>query len=209
MSIMRFPPAAWLASGAVLALTVSPAMAQPGPYWHRHRHHGNGDFVAGLLIAGGIAAVAVAASSAKTARATPVADDPPLYTAPQIAEPAYPGGPIAGQDEPEDYTPPDGDDRFAPAAPYPGPPRQGYVNAGRAVESSVQSPGELGFDGAVDSCVAELSRDGVRLGRVDNVGRAGNGYHVEGRIADGRDFSCAMDGDGRIRAASIDGRAVL
>src|SRR5262245_40287131 len=61
MNIFRSRTAATLAAAAALSLTATPAMARG---WHRHGDGiDGGDVVAGLLIFGGIAAIAAAASS--------------------------------------------------------------------------------------------------------------------------------------------------
>ncbi len=44
---------------------------------------------------------------------------------------------------------------------------------------------------------------------VDAVAREGEGYRVEGRMRDGRDFACGVDGDGCIRKVAIDGQAMI
>ena len=63
MKILRSRPAAALALAAALSLTASPAMARG--WGHRHHDRGGvdaGDIFAGLLVIGGIAAIASAAS---------------------------------------------------------------------------------------------------------------------------------------------------
>jgi len=65
MNIFRTRPAAALAMAAALSLTASPAFARGGWGHYRH-HHGDGidggDVLAGLLVIGGIAAIASAAA---------------------------------------------------------------------------------------------------------------------------------------------------
>lgn len=64
------------------------------------------------------------------------------------------------------------------------------------------------MDGAVDTCAQELERGDRRIGRVDGVGRDGDGWRVDGSLRDGRAFSCTVE-DGRVRRATIDGRGVI
>lgn len=64
------------------------------------------------------------------------------------------------------------------------------------------------IDGAVDACVNEVERGSTRVDAVDTVGRDGEGWRVTGRVSGGRNFDCAVDGSGRIRSATVDGRAV-
>ena len=54
------------------------------------------------------------------------------------------------------------------------------------------------IDGAVDRCVDEVERGDRRVDEVDSVWRDGEGWRVEGR-----DFSCSIDGDGRIRGMTV------
>jgi hypothetical protein len=65
-----------------------------------------------------------------------------------------------------------------------------------------------GIDNAVNQCVGEVERS-ARVDSVENVGRDGDGWRVEGRVAGGRSFACAIGTDGRIRSTTIDGRAAL
>lgn len=97
-----------LAGAAALSLSATPALARSGVYvgsswgwssgwggWGRHRHDDIGDILAGVLIVGGIAAVANAAANADRNRHAP----PPPYR--------YPGAPDErrganyGDDRPE------------------------------------------------------------------------------------------------------------
>lgn len=64
MQIFRSRPVAAIAMAAALSLTATPAFAR-GDWGHRHRDRGldGGDVFAGLLVLGGIAAIASAASN--------------------------------------------------------------------------------------------------------------------------------------------------
>ncbi len=64
-----------------------------------------------------------------------------------------------------------------------------------------------GIDGAVDTCVAEIENGGNRVSSVDAANRAGDGWRVEGSTGNGRDFACTIDGQGRVRSVTVDGRA--
>ena len=67
MMIFRSRAASALAAAAALSLTATPAMARG---WHRHHRDGidAGDVLAGVLILGGIAAIASAASKSSRER---------------------------------------------------------------------------------------------------------------------------------------------
>ncbi|MCB2073999.1 MAG: hypothetical protein H6917_08060 [Novosphingobium sp.] len=60
---------------------------------------------------------------------------------------------------------------------------------------------------AVDRCIGEVERGERRVDGVDSVWRDGEGWRVDGRMDDGRDFSCSLDGDGRIRKLTVGGQA--
>jgi hypothetical protein len=64
------------------------------------------------------------------------------------------------------------------------------------------------IDGAVDACVGEVERGSTRVDTVDNAGRDGDGWRVSGRVSGGRNFDCAVDGQGRVRRVTVDGRNV-
>lgn len=107
MTMMRSRAAAALAALAAFSMTAAPAFARGhGDRHHRrhHHHHGGGgidggDVLAGLLIIGGIAAIASAASKSDRDRPR---DEP--YPAsypggperPDYARGDYPGGPRVG-----------------------------------------------------------------------------------------------------------------
>jgi hypothetical protein len=175
MTIFRSRPAAAIAMAAALSLTASPAFARGWGGWG-HRHHNDidtGDVFAGLLVIGGIAAIASAASSKNKQNR-----------------------------EAEDYRYPDRDARaddtyHVPPADY-GNDRDGPTYGARA---------DRNLDGSVDNCVGEIERGNRRVDSVDSVNRSADGWTVEGR-ADGRDFTCSVDRDGRIRGVTVDGSAI-
>ncbi len=159
--------AAILASLAVLSLSVSPAMARDwgGGGHHRHRDRVDaGDIFAGILILGGIAAIASAASkSGKNSRPR--------------TEPPYPDADLE-QDANGGYV---RDDRP-------------QWNEGTSINS------------AINRCMDEIDRGRTRVESVDSVGRDGDGWRVQGRVDGDGEFTCLLDGDGRIRQLAIDGQ---
>ncbi len=184
MTILRSRAAASLAAVAALAFTATPALAHGRGDWQRHHRHGGGidggDVLAGLLIIGGVAAIATAASKAdrKDARG----GDDGTYI------PPYPGGPVG-----DDGYMADGPEDGGPGA-YPGGPGGASLS---------------GFDGAVDACRGEIERGDRRIGSVDNVRRMGERYSVEGALEDGRGYACSVDDAGRIRSVAVDGHAMI
>ena len=181
------------ASAALLSLIATPALAaqaqvptgRPGPVaahaawepgqdnaarhrdWgdyrgYRHHRHGGvdaGDVIAGVLILGGIAAIASAAS--KNKRDTSARDE-------------------------GDY----------PQRDYRGPydrDNQGYRDGYQG-----QAYGSYGLDRAVDICTGEVERD-AEIDSVEGVDRNASGWLVNGRLRDGRSFSCSIDASGKVR----------
>jgi hypothetical protein len=167
-----------MATLAVVSLAAPPAMANHRNWggWGGHRHRDRvdtGDVLAGILILGGIAAVASAASNAKK----------------------------KNKPRDEDYRYPDND--------YPQRERSsgGYAEDDRD-ERPAGRTSNTGIDGAIDRCMDEVSRGSTKIDEVDSVNRDGDGWRVQGRTSGDGQFSCSIDGDGRIRNVSIDGRAV-
>lgn len=153
--------------------------------WGHHHDDGidGGDVLAGLLIIGGIAAIASAAShSKKQARAE--ADPRP-----------YPGGP--------DYDAPD-----ARASDYRGTDEGRYADAPRD-ETYGSAPVNGSFDAAIDACAGEVERGERRIDSIGNVNRMGDRFAVEGRLTDGRGFACSVDDSGHIRSVAVDGHALI
>jgi hypothetical protein len=176
MNKFRSRLAVSIAALATFAVTAAPALARGHGDRGRHHHHhrdriDGGDVLAGLLIIGGIAAIASAASKSSKNRE---ADD--RYR--------YPGGPDYGEDDDRGY----GEDRGA---------RYGAPGTG--------APG--GFDEAVDRCADEVEDGERRIATIDNVGRVGGRYSVDGHLDDGRVFACSVDDEGRVRSVAVDGRA--
>lgn len=205
MTMFRSRTAVALAALAVFSVTATPVMAHGRGDWGRgdwrgHRHYrgggiDGGDLLAGLLVVGGVAAIASAVSKDKASTRD---DEPEPYR--------YPGGPAgaegAGHDADDDAgygTPPaDGPG----VAQYPGGPV-----AGRDYADEPAGGGSLGS--AVDACSAELERGDKRVDSVDSVRRMGERYSVEGRLQDGRPFACSVDDTGHIRSVAVDGHGMI
>jgi hypothetical protein len=180
MRLIASRAASALAVVAAFAMTASPALARGwGDRHYRHSRGGvdGGDLLAGLLVIGGIVAIASAASKSTRDQ--------------QQEAYRYPGGPDYDSQGGEDGY---GDDRSGPVAGEPG-------------NSDWRTSGSM--DAAVDQCVGEVERGDRKVGSVDTVNRAEDGYRVDGQMADGRAFTCTVDRDGRIRRLALDGQAVI
>jgi len=166
MRISRFASA--LAVAAALSLTASPALADG---WGGHRHHRDNDdtgwIVGGILGIGLIAAIAASSSSkAKREREARERDYDYRY---------------------------DGDNRDAGGSHNYRDPGARYGN-GRD-DRPEYTGSSRNIDAAVNACAGEVERgNNVTVDTVDSVGREGGGWRVRGRVADGRDFSCSVDG---------------
>jgi hypothetical protein len=175
----RSRAAASIAALAAFSMTAAPALAHGYGDWGRYRGHHHdridgGDILAGLLVVGGIAAIASAAS--KSSRDS------------QAREPdRYPGGPDYGEPEERGY-----DEAPDNRPDYPGGARE-----------------QGSFDEAANHCADEIERGERKVDTIDNVGRRGDRYEVEGRLTDGRGFACSIDDAGRIRSVAVDGHAVI
>ena len=188
LNVSRSRFAAALASAAALSLTATPAMAR---HWHRHdRGIDGGDVLAGVLLIGGVAAIAAAASSKANRESRE-----PEYRYPEDR------APDSGYPSDDDYRAwrnyRDGNGGYGES-----PARDDYRGTG-------DWRGAGSMDGAVDACVDELERADRTVDTVDGVDREGNGWRVEGRLRDGRPYSCTADPDGRIRRMAVDGHGVI
>lgn len=184
-----------LTSAAALSLTATPAMAR---HWHsRDRGIDGGDVLAGVLIIGGIAAVAAAASkSSRDRRASE-------YRVPENEQRSsgYPSDDDYrnwrnDRDRNSRYGEPDADDS-----------RDHRGGSDYRDGRDWRSAGST--DGAVDVCVEELEQSNRAVDTVDGVNRDADGWRVNGRLRDGRSFSCVAEADGGIRRLIVDGSAVL
>ncbi|MBV1916838.1 MAG: hypothetical protein KUG65_02075 [Sphingomonadaceae bacterium] len=158
--------------------------------WH-HRDRGldAGDVFAGLLIIGGIAAVASAASKSKRES--------------EARDYRYPGAPPPGNRYPSDENYRDWRDYHERSTRY-GDPRGTDRIPGRADRLATGN-----MDAAVDVCVAEVERGNRNVDTVDGVNRDADGWRVDGKLRDGRGYSCSAGSDGRVRRMTVDGRAVM
>jgi hypothetical protein len=186
MKLHKSPAALAAVSLAAVALTATPASAR---HWRHHdRGIDGGDVLAGVLILGGIAAIASAAS--KSSRDREAGD----YRNPETRNPETRSP--SDSDYRDWRAERDGDAGYAgqrESAPYDG--------------SDWRSAGAM--DGAVNACAGEIERGDRRIDSVEGVNRAADGWRVDGRLQDGRLFSCTAGPDGRIRTATVDGRGVI
>ncbi|MBW8754009.1 MAG: hypothetical protein JF595_07630 [Sphingomonadales bacterium] len=146
--------------------------------WHHHDGIDGGDVVAGLLIFGGIAAIAAAAS--KSHKDRQARDD----------------------DRYRDY--PDSDYREVPPQRYDGNRDDGYRDETYRDQTYRDRPSGnwrsgMSADGAVDACVGEVERGDRSIDSVDSADRDADGWRITGHIRGGNDFSCSVDGSGRVR----------
>ena len=90
-------------------------------------------------------------------------------------------------------------------------PQQSYPQQGGSYGNGADPRPEWheggGINDAVNRCIDEVSRGNTRIDAVDSVNRDGEGWRVQGRAANGGAFACSVDGQGRIRSITIDGRA--
>lgn len=165
-----------LALVASASMAATPALARDrgwgwGGGWGRHHDRVDaGDVLTGILIIGGIAAIASAASSGSKAQRDRDARN---------------------REYRNDQWRNDNAQR-----------NNDYARDNRPTWNESR-----GIDTAVNRCVDEMERGNQQVGTVDNVGRDGDGWRVNGRMASGSDFSCSVDRDGRIRSATAGGSA--
>lgn len=192
MQTFRSRAAASLAVLAVFSIAATPVLARGHDDWRRHRHYrggggiDGGDVLAGLLVIGGVAAIASAVSKSKADKRD---DEPAPYR--------YPGGPAAQGEDDAGY----GDAPDAPGSGVPGEGDVGSYPGGPAAQGSLGS--------AVDACSAELERGDKRVDSVESVRRMGERYSVEGRLQDGRPFACSVDETGHVRSMAVDGQGMI
>ena len=70
---------------------------------------------------------------------------------------------------------------------------------------SERTDGNDNLDALVDRCVALVERGDTRVESVDSTERDSSGWLIAGRVNGNRDFSCAVDSDGRVSEPTIDG----
>ena len=192
MRIQSSRSATAIAAAAVLSLVATPALARGWHGYGHHRHHRGGvdagDVIAGVLILGGIAAIASAASKNSQARR----EQDYRYPDSRYPGSRYPDG----RDDRADRG---ADDRDAPDGRYGAPGRDERTGASRDGEA---------MNEAVESCLVEIERGSRAVESVDTVRRSGDGWTVEGQVSGDRDFACDVGADGRIRRATVGGRAL-
>jgi len=175
MMIFRSRTAGALAAAAALSLTATPAMAHG---WHHHEDGIDvGDVFAGLLIIGGIAAIAVAASHSNQHHQPNTDQNDRDYPDQPYRRDDNTYRPEANRLDTYREAPPVGDDY-----------RDDSGYAGPAVSA----------DAAVDACVGAVQNGQSSVSGIDSVNRVGNGWRVAGRDRDGHDFACSVDREGRI-----------
>jgi hypothetical protein len=170
-----------LALLASVSLVASPALGRDRG-WGRHhdRDIDAGDVITGILIIGGIAAIASAASDGEKKRREREREER----------------------EARDYR---YEDRTAPSAGYRGDSQGDGRPEWR--EGQGGQSGQSSINAAIDRCVSEIERGSARVEGVETAARQGDGWRIEGRMAGGEAFSCTIDRDGRIRSATVGGGA--
>ena len=185
--------AAALSLAAALSMAATPAMARDrdwGGHWGRHHDRVDvGDIFAGVLILGGIAAIASAASNSNKARRERSRDyrypDQPY---PRQSYPQRDSSADYGSETGPDYDESRGESRWDPNG-----------------EVSGQS---RGLDRAVDRCASEIERGDRRIDEIEEVAREGDGWRVTGRVTGGDNFECTVDRDGQVSNTKLDGLAI-
>ena len=168
-------------AGGTASAGVVDGMASYETVNHRRRHRSDGidagDVLTGILVIGGIAAIASAVSS--SSKSNRDSD----YRYPQSS-----GG---------DYRnpAPRGDYRYNDTRPD-------YNDRDRNQGSNAYGGGS-GMDNAVDMCVDQVERGQDRVANVDDSSRTANGWQVSGRLQNGAGFNCWIDNAGRIRNIDI------
>ncbi|MEQ1541276.1 MAG: hypothetical protein ABL926_03385 [Novosphingobium sp.] len=85
--------------------------------------------------------------------------------------------------------------------------RGGETGGGYAGDSRPEWNERSGINSAINRCMDEIDRGKTRVESVDSVARDGEGWRVQGRADGSGSFTCVIDGEGRIREISINGRA--
>lgn len=80
-------------------------------------------------------------------------------------------------------------------------------NGGYARDARPEWREGSGINSAVNRCMDEIDRGKTRVESVDSAARDGDGWRVQGRVDGNGTFTCAIDGEGRIREVSINGHA--
>lgn len=177
----RFSRTALTLAGVATALLPLAAQARPGWHgggwngrgWHRDRGGiDGGDVLAGLLIIGGIAAIASAANNASRNRERDAREDDGYRYRPDAR----------GEDRADGWR---SEGRV-----------QDWQGSGLG-QSGARGDATRGLDRAVDDCVTEASRKG-EVEEVFDAARNGSGYRVSGSLRNGDTFSCDVNGEGGV-----------
>lgn len=83
---------------------------------------------------------------------------------------------------------------------YPREDRQDYRDRN---DRGTSYSGSSGLDRAAEMCVNEVERS-EPVDDVSNVARNGDGWRVEGRLRNGKGFSCQIDNNGTVRNVDLD-----
>lgn len=165
--------AAALALLASVSMAATPALARDRSWGRHHDRVDAGDVLTGILIIGGIAAIASAAGdNGKRERE---------------------------RREREQREQDQRDWRSGDAGQH----SRGYAGGDDRPEWREGT----GINSAIQRCTSELERSDARIADVEAVNKQGDGWRVEGRMAGGQTFTCAVDRDGRIRSATVGGAA--
>ncbi|WP_226017755.1 hypothetical protein [Novosphingobium sp. FKTRR1] len=159
------------------------------PYHERHdRGPDAGEVIAGLLVIGGIAAIATSIANKNKRDEATAASAPPPYPQdqPSWAGSAYSGPSWQDRDARWDAVPP-------------------------ATGNYGWTPGahDRGLDNAVEACAAR-ARDRGGLDQIWDAARQGDGYRVRGNLDTGNPFICNVDQSGRVTDLTVsaqDGRS--
>lgn len=175
--IGKFAKAAIAGAGMATALLPLATEAQARPGWGGGRHWrgdrgiDGGDVLAGLLILGGIAAIASAASKSNERNAN--RDQNYRDQAYRDQDTRYRDGPAQSEHyRGDDWRQNGGQGVFAPQA-------------------------TRNINDAVDRCITEASRNG-EIEEVFDASRNGGGYRVSGTLRNGDSFSCEVSGQGGV-----------
>ena len=189
MTFRAFRLASGAAVAAALSLAATPVFAEGWGGGHYRGHDDDtGWIVGGIIGIGAIAAIAAATSSNNRRDRT-----------------------YAYHERSDGYT--DRDD------PYQGRSDQDYSTdkpgyegsddergqSSRSEPDSERPDGSDNLDALVDRCIALVERGDARVESVDSTEQDSSGWRIAGRVNGNRDFSCAVDSDGRVSEPTIDG----
>ena len=164
--------AAALALLASVSMAATPALARDRSWGRHHDRVDAGDVLTGILILGGIAAIAGAAGDSNKRQREREREQREQEQRDYRSDDRQDSRDYAGSDD-----------------------RRPEWNEGTGINSAIQR------------CTSEIERGNSRIADVEAVNKQGDGWRVEGRMAGGQTFACAVDRDGRIRSATVGGAA--